>query len=114
MLRGDEGEYGKTLVICLHTLEHITDLRSFMNTYSDLFKRCEAFLVEVPMDSPYTRVSSMHYEHVQFFTKESIKRLFENNGVSVSARYCWGYGGRLPCIQVYTRVAEGERHDKDV
>jgi hypothetical protein len=88
------------LHLSLHVLEHIQDLHAFLDTLVNCFTPQDILFVEVPHEAPNCVIASGHYEHVQFFTKESLEKLFQIYGLRYESRYCIGYGRSIPCIQI--------------
>jgi len=88
------------LHLSLHVLEHIQDLHAFLDKLVKCLAPQDLLFIEVPHEAPNCIISSGHYEHVQFFTKESLEMLFQTYGLRHESRYCIGYGRSIPCIQI--------------
>lgn len=84
----DYGHLTGELVLCRHTLEHIFDVRAFVErTRRSAERRRGAVVVfEVPDTGRVLREGAfwdIYYEHVSYFTPASLRRLFVMSGYDV-------------------------------
>ncbi len=102
------GHHDADLVMCRHTLEHIPDVHSFLQTVRrELEGRPEAILyVEVPDTGRIAAEGAfwdVYYEHCSYFDATSLRRLLERTGfdpVDVRLEYEGQY------LVAYARVGE--------
>jgi hypothetical protein len=59
----------------------------------------DLLFIEVPYEAANCYLSTGHYEHVQFFSENSLQTLLKNHGLRCNSAYCIGYGRSIPSIQ---------------
>lgn len=78
-------------VLSFHSVEHMTDLQTVFGKIARILKPGGSVLIEVPIGPE----EYPNYEHVQFFTKTSLKRLLEiyfEEGEILENRYMNPFG----------------------
>jgi len=85
------------LVLCRHTLEHIWDPRSVLETLLDATTDDAVFIVEVPAFDVLLnrfRIDQIFHQHLQYFSLQSLCHMLQEMGVSYMAHaynyHDWG------------------------
>ena len=74
------------LLICSHTLEHVSYPSSFIKTMKEYIKRGGFIYVEVPDErrpNPTPIVGNDFHEHINMFNRDSLTHIMELNGIEV-------------------------------
>jgi SAM-dependent methyltransferase len=87
-LHEQHADLESSALVCRHTLEHIADVRGFLQLVAE-WARCRpgrAVLFEVPASERIFAECAfwdVYYEHSNYFTKDSLKYAFEECGLQV-------------------------------
>ena len=107
------GLYEADLITCRHVLEHIESPRQFVREIMQMIAPSSdpVFYFEVP-DVRYTlermAIWDLIYEHCSFYSKESLRILFESAGLEVlSVRE--SFGGQFLSLEARIRKDRGQR-----
>lgn len=97
------------LVSCRHVLEHIEDPKEFLlGIIRAVGKNNPVFYIEIP-NALYTikdmGIWDLIYEHVSYFTKESIQYLFSSCGLKI-LDISEGFGGQYLLVEAVIGVAK--------
>jgi hypothetical protein len=69
------------LVMCSHTLEHVSDIKGTMDAIKSYMKPGSWLYVEVPLEDPqYFKSNYSFHEHINLFTEPSLERLMQISG----------------------------------
>ena len=73
-------------IILLHTLEHVVNPKKFVKSLSRYLKNGGIFFIEVP-DFTFNDkdTDEFIFEHINFFNEITLKKLFQNAGLTVTA-----------------------------
>lgn len=96
-------------VVCRHTLEHISDVGTFLGVLSQWARRApgRVVLFEVPATERILEEGAfwdVYYEHCSYFTSESLRWAFESAGFEI-LRIETVYGGQYLIVEA--RAATG-------
>lgn len=100
-----------------HVLEHIVDLKTVLNSLSDIISKDDIIYIEVPDASRYDFLGNplrmFYYTHINHFDIYSLKKLFESNGYEITDNGYNFYKENDLCIpSIYINVIKESNNTK--
>lgn len=79
-------QFEKKLIVSSHTFEHVADPVRLMTNISDLIKKNEMFIIQLPSIEKlvqHKKFEQLCHQHLNYFSKKSLFKVFQSFGLKI-------------------------------